>query len=419
MKKIGEELNVTHILEGSVRKSGNNLRITPKLIKVSDGSNLWSSNYDHTMTLENLFKIQEEIADSVIKELKIALRTDASKQIERLPTTDLEAHKFYLTAEFHVKRGTLGDIDSSIVLYKRAIMLDPDFVMAYVALARAYMWKNLSYDPNPKWEEEAFVAVGQSLNLDPDMAEAHVLHGMLSWSPGNNWRVEESLNEFEKAITLKPGLSLVYQYLSMVQYHIGLLDEALISGSKGAELDPLNHLAKRNVGWALLYQGKYAESLEIFQTLPETSGRVFNISLTAISLFYLNRVDEALELMENYLLKDSVHSFGHSSYAIFLASQGRADEANERMQLAIDNAKDFVHIHHTYHNLAGASALMGQREKAVKWLVKAADEGLLCYPFYNLDPNLSSLRGYPAFESFMLKMKKKWEYHKSLYASIY
>jgi hypothetical protein len=96
---------------------------------------------------------------------------------------------------------------------------------------------------------------------------------------------------------------------------------------------------------------------------------------------------------------------------------GREDEAHERMQLAMDNAKNVLHIHHAYHNLAGASALMGQNAEAVNLLVKAADEGLICYPFYNLDPNLTSLKGDPAFETFMLKMKKRWEYHTSLYAS--
>ena len=414
VKKMGEELGVSFILEGSVRKAQNQLKITVQLINTITDEHVWAHTYDKELTAENIFEIQDDIAEAVIKALKVALGTDASMQIRRRAATDLETYTLYLKGEFY---GGKGNFDKSIMFYQRAIERDPDYATAYAALANEYMWQNLSYDPSPKWEEEAYVAVGQALSLDPQMAEAHLILGMLNWSPGNNWRVEESLNEFERAITLKPNLSNAYMYLSLVQFHIGLSDEAIKSGLKCIELDPLNHSARRFIGWALLYQGKYSESLKICENLPESSADVFNISITALNLHYLNRVDEALELAENYLLKDSESSIMNSTYAIFLASQGRKDEANERMQLAIDNAKDYVHTHHTYHNLAGASALMGNSEEAIEWLNKAGEDGLTCYPFYNLDPNLISLKSDPAFETFMLKMKKKWEYHKSLYAS--
>ena len=254
----------------------------------------------------------------------------------------------------------------------------------------------------------------QALFLDPDLAEAYLVRGMLYWSPSNNFAHEEALKEYEMAITLKPGLSTAYRQLSLVQRHIGLLENALKTGRKSVKLDPGNYRARRFVGQVLLDQGKYAEALTIFERLPATFAPSLTISLTALSLFYLQRVNDAVELIEHNLLKYPTDSQFNSSYGIILASLGRNDEARQRLELALENALEYIHIHHIYHNLAGASALMGENGEAVKWLVKAAENGLPCYPLFNRDLNLEGLKGHPGFDALMLELKKKWEYYKTL-----
>ncbi|MFQ5641619.1 MAG: protein kinase, partial [bacterium] len=411
-RTIGRELNVGHILQGSVLISGEKVRIFAQLIDVETDGHLWAQNYIREIT--NIFSIQSDVASQIADVLKITLGTETQSRIEQRPTTDFEAYRLYLKGEFHFKKQTLTDIDTSIVLYEKAVGKDSGFAMAYTALASAYMWKYLSFDPNPEWEEKAYVAVQQAISLDSNLAEAYVVKGMIYWSPSYKFAHERALKEYEKAKMLKPGLSSAYQQLSLVQLHIGLLDKALITGRKSVELDPGNHRARRFVGEVLLSQGKYSQSLEIFSSLPETFAPSLTISLTAVNLYYLHRVGEAMQIIEKSLLKDPNDPQFNSSYAILLASLGRNDEARQRMVLAIENARDYIHIHHIYHNLAGASALMGEKEEAVQWLIKAAEDGFPSYPLFNLDPKLASLKGDPGFEAFLMELKQKWEYYKSL-----
>ena len=131
--------------------------------------------------------------------------------------------------------------------------------------------------------------------------------------------------------------------------------------------------------------------------------------------FYVgNRVEEATEMLERGLSEYPTESLLNSSYAIILASLGEQDQAVEKMNLAIKHESSLMHVHHLYHNLAGASALLGHHKEAVEWLVKASKTGLTCYPLFDGDPNLKSLKEKPGFEDFMTELKKKWEYYKTL-----
>lgn len=412
IREIGQELNVSHILEGSILSSGEKVRIFAQLIDAKTDANLWAQTYDREIT--DIFSIQSDVANQIAAVLTIALKTDARTRIERRPTTDFEAYRLFLKGEFHFRKQSLTGTDTSIVLYEQAIERDAEFAMAYAALASAYLWKSLSFDPNPKWEEKAYVAVQQALSLDPQLAEAHAVQGLIFWSPSNNFAHEDALKEFKMAIILKPGLSTAHQQLSLVQLHIGLLDKALITGRKSVELDPGNHRARNFVGEVLLFQGKYTESLEVFRDLPGTFAPSLTVSLTALNLFYLNRMDEAVALIEQKLLESPNDPQFNSVCSIFLASLGRKGEAREKMKLALENALAYIHIHHIYHNLAAAAALMGENHEAVEWLVKTAEKGFPNYPLFNRDPNLASLKGDPDFETFMTEMKKKWGYYKTL-----
>ena len=413
IKSIGEDLGVATILEGSVRKSNNRVKVTAQLINATDGFHLWSQTYESE--LDDIFSIQSDVAKQIATVLQVALGMDARKRIEQRPTKDLEAYQLYLKGLYYINKAGFVAWDTAISLLNRAIDRDPDFALAHAVLARTYIFSNIDWKPKPEWNEKAFVSFQQALQLDPNLAEAYVARGYWLWTPGNDFKHENAIRDFQKAIELKPGLNISYELLSLVQWHVGLMDQAMANAKKGLELEPTSTRARQTIAVISLHQGKYVEGLKMFETVSEQYIPFLNISLTAQTLYYLGRLDEAAEMIEQGLLEYPVEPQLNSSYAIILAKMGRTDEARRRMDLAIENKSELKqHGHHLYHNLAGAAALMGDKEVAVKWLIKASEEGFPNYPLFHKDPNLASLKGDPDFDAFMLGLKTQWEYYKTL-----
>ena len=411
-REIGQDLNVTHILEGSVLTSEDKVRIFAQLIDVETDAHLWAQTYDREM--KDIFSIQSDVAKKIAEIMEVALGEDAQARIDERPTFDLEAYRLYLQGQYYINMASFADIDTALSLFNRAILRDPNFALAYAVLARTYILNNVDQDPRPEWEEKAYIAFQQALFLDPNLAEAYVARGMWYWTPSNNFEHEKAIRDFEKAIELKPGLSSAYELLMLVQLHVGLLDKAMETGKKGVELDPTSMWTRHFVGQVYFFQGKYTEALNMFKSVGKQFIPFFRIAMEALTLYYLGRVKEAKEMIEQGLLEYPTESQLNSSYAIILASLGRNDEARQRIDLAIENERALRHVHHLYHNLAGASALMDQKMEAVNWLKMAAESGLPCYPLFNQDANLKSLKGDIEFEAFMLELKKKWGYYKTL-----
>jgi serine/threonine protein kinase/tetratricopeptide (TPR) repeat protein len=411
-REIGQDLNVTHILEGSVMTSGEKVRIFAQLIDVKTDAHLWAQTYDREM--KDIFSIQSDVANKIAEIMEVALGEDAQARIDERPTSDLEAYRLYLQGQYYINTASFADIDTAVSLFNQAILLDPNFAMAYAVLAKTYILNNVDRDLRPEWEEKAYIAFQQALSLDPDLAEAYVARGMWYWTPRNNFQHENAIRDFEKAIELKPGLSSAYELLMLVQLHVGLLDKAMETGKKGVELEPTSMWARHFVGQVFFFQGKYAEALKMFETIGAQFIPFFRISFTAQTLYYLGRIEEAKEMIEQGLLEYPTEPQLNSSYAIILASLGRNDEARQRMKIAIENERALRHVHHLYHNLGGASALMGQKEEAVKWLQTAVETGLPCYPLFNNDPNLKNLRDDIHFKALMLGLKNNLEYYDAL-----
>jgi len=412
--EIANELGVTHILDGSFQISGNQVKVSLKLIDGPSDNHIWSENYLGEWDSDDIFKIQSEVAENVAENMELEITASEIESIQKIPTTNLEAYRIYQQGQYFVFKASQASFDTAIILYKKAISLDPEFALAYAALSRTYIL-NIQQDPNPKLDEKSYVAFQKALTIDPNLAEGYVAKANWHWTANNKFDHENTILAVQKAIELKPGISNAYEMLAIAQFHVGLYEQALHNIRKGLEIEPTNQSIRHIQAAIHLYQGKYAEALNKFKTVEDYVQHL-NLRITYMvqSLFYLDDMVAAEEMINNGLIKFPNEAQLNSCYAIILASQGRYDEAKVKMSLALENEKPDREIHHLYHNLAGASALMGEDEEAVKWLIKAAEIGLPNYPLFNRDPNLASLKGNPDFESFMVEMKKEWEYYKSL-----
>jgi tetratricopeptide (TPR) repeat protein len=276
------------------------------------------------------------------------------------------------------------------------------------------MRKNLTFDLDTKWEEEAYSAAGKALQLDPKLANPHVIQGQFYWSKSHNFAHEEAINEFKKALLKDPKSSNAFEQLSLVQFHIGLFDEALINARKSIQLDPSNYRARLYIGETLMFNGDYKLSLLEFEKIPKYFSPELRQSLLALNHFYLNNPDRALELLNDNLKNSPNNPLANSACAIILASNGQYLEAEEKMEVALTNSKDLIHIHHIYYQFGVASSIMGKKNIATNWLKKAANTGFPNHPLFYSDPFLANLKGYQEYEDLLSKLKIKWDYFKSL-----
>jgi len=266
------------------------------------------------------------------------------------------------------------------------------------------------FDPDPKFESKAYVAIEKALSIDPKLAEAYVAKANLTWTLSNGFPHEKAIKELKHAITLNPNLVDAHEGLGGIYFHIGLLDEALHELRTSLTLDPASRFARPRVARIHWYQQKFDSALLGFSALPPSDW----LREKAMVLLSLGETDKAFKALEQMTMLKHGQTYDHAaSYAVLYAATGRKNEAKEKIKFVMENNKGSSHFHHAEHLVASAYALMGDTKSAVEWLQMTADHGLPCYPLFKNDPNLRNIRTDPGYISLMEKLKKQWEIYKS------
>jgi TolB-like protein/Flp pilus assembly protein TadD len=263
IREIAEKLGVNMVLQGSVRKSGNRLRITSQLIDTADGCHLWSQRYDREMEMRDIFEVQDEITLAVVDALKLKLPPGEKSAALRHHTENVKAHELYLKGRFHLFRMTPPGITSGLAHFQEAIQADPSDALPHVGLAHAYrMFATvLGRFPNeflPKAKAAAERAIEQALELNQNSADTHWMYGVLLSSTG---RHEEALAEVARARELDPLSGLINAQEGISLLHAGRTDEAVLRFRETVELDPNDRLAHTYAADAYAEKGLLAEAL--------------------------------------------------------------------------------------------------------------------------------------------------------------
>jgi TolB-like protein len=274
IKEIGRELGVASILEGSVQKTGNRIRITAQLIDAGTDAHLWSEIYDKDIS--DIFAIQSEVAQNVAKELKATLKSVEKEQINKYQTKNPEAYNFYLQGLFHIKKRTNEGYKKSIEYFEKAVALDPDYALAYAGLADTYFllsWYDLIQKPEGYAKSKEYV--NKALGIDKNLAEAHAVLGtVLCW---NEWKWEEARKELQLAIELNPNFISAHSYYAELLEILRENSEARKQVNIALELDPFFWMMHYLSGRLYLNEGKFNESLDEFRKVREiTSDSVFD-----------------------------------------------------------------------------------------------------------------------------------------------
>ena len=253
---IAAQLNVAHILEGSVRKAGNQVRITAQLIEARSDTHLWSETYDRE--LDDIFAVQDEIGAAIVGALKerMDLANEAAPRV--ISATDTEAHDAYLRGRYLMVQRTQATIEAAVREFEKAIEIDPDYALAHAELSLAILLLTL-YGDLTVTEADARAAphAERAMALDPNLAEAHAAAGFLLW---NQSAYEEVLTAFERAIQINPNYSIVYNWMSILLRDLGHYKERLEIEETALQLDPLSRVAIYNYAWSLIHRNRLDEA---------------------------------------------------------------------------------------------------------------------------------------------------------------
>jgi non-specific serine/threonine protein kinase len=412
-EQLRNDLNVRYVVEGSIRRTGNALRVSAQLTDLSKGVQLWADRFDRRIS--DLFAVEDEISVGIMTALRGTLTPREEQQLTVQPTRNLEAYDFYLRGRYYYHKRSNADYDKAIPLLEKAVTLDPTFALAYATLGSACTQKSFYDEPRQKqFEEKAYVAIEKALSIDPNLAEAYIAKGNLLWTPGKRFLHEEAIAAFRHAIELKENSDEAHEWLGFVYMHLGLFDMAMGEYRKALTINPGAPFATGRVGMTYLYDGKYQEALSWLRKIPEDFNPETIGMQTAIALFYLGKMNEAVPILDKVGKTFPEDPFLLSTQAMIFAADGKREEALDKITKASEREKTYLgHFHHAAYNIGSAYALMKKNDLAVQWLQKAADEGFPCYPKYENDPNLNNLRADPQFVTFMNQLRKQWERYKA------
>src|SRR5216117_3890634 len=255
-RKVGEQLHVNAVLEGSVRKAGDKLRVAAQLINVSDGYHLWSENYDGDVN--DIFTFQSNVAKRVVEALQVKLGVEAARALAKKPTEDPEAHRLYLLGRYEFGKYSEAGWTSSIRYYEQALKLDPNYALAYCGLADTYAYMGGVVMPSKEAVVKEKEFAQKALELDPELPEAHL---SLACALGGAFDWRNAQIEFDRAIELNPNLAWAYEIYAWFLGGLGRLDEAIAKDKKAIELDPLNSFFQAALAYYLYHARRYDDAI--------------------------------------------------------------------------------------------------------------------------------------------------------------
>lgn len=391
VREIAEKLGVATVLEGSVRKSGDRLRITAQLISAAEGYHLWSESYDRR--LEDVFAIQDDIARSIVEALRVQLAGDSeSGPLVHQTTGDVEAYQLYLKGRYIYNRFTEADLHRSLEFYHRALDVDPRYARAYAGIADS--WMNLADDwmaPEEAYPE-AKRAARRAIELDETLSEAHTALGkVLGWY---DWAFDEAELALRRAVAANPNYADAHWGLASILPPNGQLEEALDEMRVALSLDPLSATFGRFTARFLLYLRRYDEAIEQAQrTLDVNPGAVHALVHMGQANLAMGEPERALETLREADRTGSV-LWVRAFVAQALAAVGEREEALSLLEsLEAGEAAGYVRAEF----VAGGWAALGDADRAFSALgraLSARSSGLI---YLHLDPIYDPLRDDPRY----------------------
>ncbi len=370
IRKVGEQLNVTTVLEGSVRKAGSKLRVTAQLVNVTDGYHLWSEKYDRE--LQDVFAIQDEIAGNIVRALRVVLSDAEKRAIEKAPTANVQAYDYYLRGRqfFHQFRRT--GMQFARRMFERAIEVDPGYAIAYAGVADCCSFLYMYSDGSKANIEGAESASRKALDLDAELAEAHASRGL---AVSLSKQYDEARREFETAIRLNPKLYEAHYFYARACFQEGKLEEAVQHYQDASRVRPEDYQALVLMAAPLKALGRTEEMRAAMQHGLEVAGKHLELNPDDARALYLG------------------------AGALVQLGDGERGLDWTRRAYAIDSEDPSV-----LYNVACSYSNMGRVDDAIACLEKAVQNGFGHREWFENDSDLDPLRGDERFQALMKRL---------------
>jgi TolB-like protein/Tfp pilus assembly protein PilF len=398
LPQIAKQLGVAHILEGSVQKANDQVRVNVQLINALTDAHLWADTYDRKLT--DIFAVESEIAKTIAETLQARLSGSEKSSIAKAPTANPEAYELYLKGRFFWNKRTGDDLRKSIEYLKQAIAKDPGYALAYAALADSYGLLRFYGGASP---EESIVpgtaAAKKALELDDSLAEPHASLGLIATEELD---VHRAVSELERAVQLNPNYATGHHWLALAFTALGQSDPSVRELKRALELDPLSMVINADLSIGYIYARRYDEAEAQARKTLEIDPHSF------LAHYYLGM---ALQLKGR--MKEAIPEFqkavdlNHDPYSMAMLAQGYArngqtDEARKLLAHLNEMAKSSQVPDYA---LALAYTSLGEKDRAIKALEHSFAGGNTSYLFLLPgDPLLDDLRGDPRFEALVQKI---------------
>jgi eukaryotic-like serine/threonine-protein kinase len=399
IREVGEKLNVGAILEGSVRKSGQRLRITAQLISVGDGYHLWSSRYDREM--KDIFDIQDEISLTIVDHLKLNLLKGEREKILKRHTEDHEAYEAYLKGLYFWRRRYERGLQKSLQYFQQAAERDPGYALPQVGIADAYgilgVYGFLSPD---QAYPRARAAANKALEIDAELGEVHASLGWIAMWYDRDFQASE--RHFQKAIRIRPDYPEAHMWYGNLLFCTGRFDEAVREMRRGKELEPLEPAPPTHVAWALYFARRFDESLEelneVIQSDPEFS---LSYLWQSANLIAKGMYGEAIAAIRKF---DELTAGAVIGVSLMGAAYGLAGMQEEALSVLrrLDELSKERYVGPLYRALVWTG--LGAKDKALEYLEEAYVGRESAMAFLGVWPVLDALRSEPRFTGLLKKM---------------
>ena len=394
----GREQRVDAVLEGSIQRLGEKVRVTVRLLNVQDGSPLWAYKCDEYCT--DIFALQDAISERVAGALALELTSEERKLLTKRYTENVEAYQLYLKGRYFLNKRTAEGIRKGIEYFKEALALDQNDALAYSGLADCYL-QSIYFTAAPPHEliSKGRAMARKALEIDETLGEAHALHSILIDA---EWDWNEALKEGQLAISISPGSAIAHHVFAYVLVKQGRFGEALAEIRKARDLDPLNLVINADIAEILCFAGRYDEAIEQSHRTLEMDPN-FSMAHYCLGAAFWGKgmYQEALGPLQRAVEIEGEGSVRMIQLAIGYGFAGQKEKAQQFLRKLKKRAKT-EYVDPLW--IAGLYAAIGARDEALDWIERAYNERSPTAPALLVDPKFNTLRSDPRYQAVLSRM---------------
>jgi serine/threonine protein kinase/tetratricopeptide (TPR) repeat protein len=398
------ELQVEAVLDGTMHRAGDRLRVNMTLVRVGDGATLWSQTFNTVFA--DVFAVEDEIATGVVSQLRVSLSQAQRLRLTKHHTSSPEAYEYYLkgvatfTSTGPAAANIIGNSKAGIALLERAVAIDPEFALAHAQLAWGEMFVATTSGDVAAFSR-ARAALARADALDHNLAESHVVRHLLLWSGFSGYQIVEAFEALKAAQAINPNVG--HGELGTFYAHVGMLNAGLSELERAIEIDPTSETARADVPNSYWYNARYDEAIKANQALTRPVPWAYSYYLGA------GRLDEARGMIDAVLARDPSDGGTILARARLLAMQGRHAEARALLKPPPPDAALSRTFHHATYQRACIYALGNDAKTSVEWLERTVETGMPNYPAFARDKCFDSIRSSVPFTQFMARLKPVWD----------